>query len=171
MIVARGFVELVGHAGDRLGRALPSSPLAAAGGRCRVFRRRASCAPLTSRTSASRRRLPSPAGRIGACGQLDPHRVAVGPAQAQQVVVDRSIGGQPFDSARPGPGDRQSDRRRKGGRRVPAPRSRSRRISLKCGLAAIVAVRSGPMVPMYTPSWTASKRRANAAARLSTWGL
>src|SRR5437870_11438774 len=45
------------------------------------------------------------------------------------------------------------------------------KISLRWGLAAIVAVLSGPIVPMYTPSWTASNSRAKAAARRSTGGL
>ena len=43
------------------------------------------------------RSVPSSAGAIGARGQLDPDRVAVGAAQAQQVVVDRAVGGEPFE--------------------------------------------------------------------------
>ena len=35
--------------------------------------------------------------RIGARGQLHPDRVAVGAAQAQQIVVDRAVGGEPFE--------------------------------------------------------------------------
>ena len=42
--------------------------------------------------------------------------------------------------------------------------------SFRCGLAASVVVVSEWTRPMYTPSCTASKRRANAAARSSTTG-
>src|ERR1700730_15735496 len=42
------------------------------------------------------------------------------------------------------------------------------KISFKCRLAAMVDVRSGWSVPIYTPSRTASKSPASAAARRST---
>src|SRR5437016_8288894 len=41
-------------------------------------------------------------------------------------------------------------------------------MSLRCGLTAIVVVVSDSIVPMYTPSCTASNSRANAAPRVST---
>src|SRR3990167_4270936 len=41
-------------------------------------------------------------------------------------------------------------------------------MSLRWAFATKVVVDSGPMVPMYTPSCTASNNRAKAAARFST---
>jgi hypothetical protein len=41
-------------------------------------------------------------GRIGAGGELDPHRVSVGATQAEEVVVDRPVGGQALEQRDPG---------------------------------------------------------------------
>ena len=64
--------------------------------------------------------------RIGARRHLHPHRVAVGAAQAQQVIVDRSVGRQPLDERDARPGDRRNDRDRTAGRRFRALRLRGR---------------------------------------------
>src|SRR4249920_778998 len=45
------------------------------------------------------------------------------------------------------------------------------KISFRWPLAAIVVVRSAPIVPIYAPSRTASKSRASAAARRATRGI
>ena len=60
--------------------------------------------------------------RIGARGQLDPHRIAVRAAQAHQVVVDRAVGGEAFEQrdARLRVDEAIGDRT--GGRRAPAIR-------------------------------------------------
>ena len=52
---------------------------------------------LTSRTSASIRRLPSAAGRVGRGRQLHPDGALIGAAEAQQIVGDRAVGREPLE--------------------------------------------------------------------------
>ena len=69
---------------------------------------------LTSRTSASRRTLPSVGRAIGAAGELDPDGAVVRAPQAQQVVGDRAVGRQPLEERQRAPADRRSDSRSNG---------------------------------------------------------
>ena len=113
------------------------------------------------------RMAPRGVRRIGGGRHFDPHRRVVGAAQAQQVVGDRAGARQPIEERGAGLRIGEARRRRTAARRARASRAGSRASASDADWRRAWSWSPRPTRPMYTPSCTASKSRAKAAARSS----